>query len=167
MNIRPAVAADIAALAQVATAAYRQAFAEILEPEALASRDASFFSGLYTRQLAKLILAEADGRIDGFAMTTGTHLDMLFVAPGAQAKGIGSALLAEVEIRGVRTLECFRDNIAARDFYERHGWRLTRAYRRGFIGRERDFVFYEVGRPDKRPGNFAPPAPASQIGDAG
>ena len=92
--------------------------------------------------LASLTVAVADGIVLGFAKTTAGHLDMLFVQPRAHGTGAGSALLAEAEARGVRTLECFRDNAAARGFYERRGWTLLRAYQRDFAGRVRDFVFY-------------------------
>ena len=137
-------------MAAIAEASYRVAFADILEPEALAARDAAFFDGFFADKIASCRVAERDGRVVAFAKTTGEHLDMLFVAPGAQGSGAGSALLAAVEADGVRTLECFRDNHAARRFYERRGWRLARAYEREFIGRTRAFVFYEKG-PTKSP----------------
>ena len=65
---------------------------------------------------------------------------MMFVDPAAHRTGAGRALLAEAEARGARSLECFRDNLAARHFYEAHGWRLARGYARDFAGRPRAFV---------------------------
>nr|WP_256515198.1 GNAT family N-acetyltransferase [Alsobacter ponti] len=109
----------------------------------MASRDEAFFAQRFAGELASLRVAEEGGRTIGFSKVTDTHLDMLFVDPAAQGTGGGGALLAEAEARGVRTLECFRDNAAARRFYERHGWRLARAYERDFLGKSRAFVFYE------------------------
>ena len=143
LTVRPARSEDVAALATVAVASYASGFAGILEPEVLASRDAATFAARFRDSLDRLVLAEdGDGRALGFALVTAGHLDMLFVDPASQASGVGSRLLAYVEERGARTLECFRDNTAARRFYERHGWRLERSYEREFAGRMRAFVAY-------------------------
>jgi putative acetyltransferase len=141
--VRVAAPADIPAMARIATDSYRATFATILDPDALAARDPAFFAGIFATSLPTMRVAVAEEGVVAFTKVTEQHLDMLFVAPDLQGQGAGSALLAAVEAEGVRTLECFRDNHAARRFYERHGWRLTRAYAREFIGRERAFVFYE------------------------
>jgi putative acetyltransferase len=142
MNVRPAEEADIPVMAAIAAAAYRKGFAGILEPLTLVTFDGPFFARRFAEQWPSLTVADADGGVVGFAKTTGEHLDMLFVAPGRHGAGAGSALLAEAEGRGVRTLECFRDNEAARRFYERRGWALQRSYEREFAGKPRWFVFY-------------------------
>ena len=87
-------------------------------------------------------MAEDEGNPIGFLLVTDNHIDMLFVDPPGIGKGAGSRLLQFAEQNGARTLECFRDNHAARRFYERHGWRLEREYDRDFAGRSRSFVFY-------------------------
>ena len=140
--VRPAMAGDVADTATVAAASYAGAFATILEPETLARYDAAFFAGRFAAALDRLHVAER-GAIRGFSLVTGRHLDMLFVAPDVQGSGAGRALLDAAVARGTCTLECFRDNLPARRFYERQGWRLARAYQRDFAGRARDFVFYE------------------------
>ena len=116
MIIRPAEAADIDGMAAVAAAAYRSGFAHILEAEVLATRDAAYFAQSFAAALPAMRVAVQAGRIVAFAKVTVHHLDMLFTAPGAQGTGIGAALLASVEADGVITLECFRDNHAARRF---------------------------------------------------
>jgi putative acetyltransferase len=73
------------------------------------------------------------------------HIDMLFMDPTAVGQGGGTCLLKEAERRGAKSLECFRDNHAARRFYERHGWRIEREYDREFAGRSRSFVRYVKG----------------------
>jgi putative acetyltransferase len=143
MNVRPPRDADVEAMAGVAERSYRAGFAEILEPDVLATRDAAFFAGRFSDLLSRMRVAEAAGRVVGFTLVTDGHIEMIFVDPERAGSGAGSALLAQAEAEGARTLECFRDNHAARQFYERRGWRLTREYEREFLGRRRPFVFYE------------------------
>ena len=143
MRIRRVAPGDIPALARIAAASYRTAFAAILDRRALAGRDAGFFARRFRRMRRRMRLASVAGHPVGFSLTTRRHLDMLFVDPARQGRGAGRRLLAECERRGVRSLECFRDNHAARRFYEKAGWRQTHAYARQFIGRRHEFVRYE------------------------
>jgi putative acetyltransferase len=141
--LRAATEADIPAVAAIAAASYRATFAGILEPEMLTALDAAYFTPRLRAAVESITVATDHGIIVAFAKVTAAHLDMLFAAPEQVGRGAGRALLAAVEAAGVRTLECFRDNKAARSFYERHGWQLARAYNREFAGRMRSFVFYE------------------------
>ncbi len=141
--LRDAEPLDVAALAALAATSYRVAFAEILEPAALALRDESFFSGYFTESLPQIRVALSGGTIAAFAKTTDDHLDMLFTDAAFQGSGHGDALLRDAEARGARSLEAFAANLPARAFYERRGWRLTKSYEREFIGKMRSFVFYE------------------------
>ena len=143
MRLRPARPEDIATLARIAVDSYRKTFAGILERRALDARDASFFIRRFRRTRRRLHLASTRGRVVAFSMVTRKHLDMLFVDPRFMGRGAGRRLLARCTQHGVCTLECFRDNHAARRFYERQGWRLVRSYARVFAGKSRDFVFYE------------------------
>jgi putative acetyltransferase len=148
--VRPATVADVGAMAAVAERSYRAGFAEILEPDVLAARDAAFFAGRFCDSLSRMRVAEAAGRVVGFTLVADGHIDMLFVDPERAGSGAGSALLAQAEVEGARTLECFRDNHAARQFYESRGWRPMREYEREFLGRRRPFVFYERTRRGSR-----------------
>ena len=143
MIVRPAAAGDVAAVSAVASASYRAAFAAILDTEELARRDPASFVARLATELDRLRVAELAGRVVGFSLVTGRHLDMLFIEPGKQGGGAGRALLAEAVARGICSLECFRANRDARRFYERQGWVLTRGYSRPFAGRVHDFVYYE------------------------
>jgi putative acetyltransferase len=143
--LRPAITADVPALAGIAAESYQTAFADFLDPVALAGRDTKFFSGYFPEVLDRVRLAEIDGRVRGFSQVTKSHLDMLFVAQADHGTGVGSALLRQAEALGAATLECFRDNKQARDFYEHRGWRLAQSYERPFIGQIRAFVLYEKG----------------------
>ena len=76
------------------------------------------------------VVAEAGGLVVGYASVTRRHLENLFVDPGVQGRGVGAALLREVEARlpGVEpiTLHCLQVNADARRFYERHGYAHVR-----------------------------------------
>ncbi len=143
MIVRAAGANDVAGAAEVASASYREAFAPILDSAEFARRTPESFVPRFADSLAGLRVADSGGRIVGFSLVTGTHLDMLFVDPAAQGSGAGRALLAEAVARGACSLECFRANEPARRFYERAGWVVTRGYSRPFAGRVHRFVFYE------------------------
>jgi len=143
MKLRPATAADVPALAAIAAECYQVTFVDFLDLMALAGRNVEFFTSYFPDVIARVQVAELDGSVKGFSQVTKSHLDMLFVALDAHGTGVGSALLRAAESAGVNTLECFRDNRTARDFYERRGWRLARSYERPFIGEIRAFVLYE------------------------
>jgi putative acetyltransferase len=145
VKVRRARAEDVAAMAAVAAASYREAFAPILGEAAVASRDAEFFERRFVESWPSMRVAVVGARIVGFSLVSDRHIDMLFVAPGVTGRGAGSALLARAEREGARTLECFRDNTRARSFYEKHGWRWREEYVREFAGVERDFVLYARG----------------------
>ncbi len=68
-------------------------------------------------------VAEADGRVVGYALVDGAWLDHLYVLPSHAGQGIGSALLDLV--KSLRPdgfgLWVFESNEPARRFYRRHG----------------------------------------------
>ncbi len=140
--LRPAAPEDADALGRVAHDSFHQAFAGIMSTAALAQRPLPFFVGRFAEQWPHVTVAATAGRIVGFSMVRAGHIDMLFVDPATQARGIGKVLLAAAESAGARSLECFRDNREARAFYETHGWTLNQSLRRMFCGEEYDFVTY-------------------------
>jgi putative acetyltransferase len=142
VRVRRASPADIPALAELAARAYRAGFAAILEEEALAMRPAGFFAEHFSERWDRMMVAADGERALGFTLVTEGHIDMLFVDPLMARSGIGTALLEDAERHGAASLECFRDNAAARAFYERHGWQVAEAYSRPFLGRDRAFVLY-------------------------
>jgi GNAT superfamily N-acetyltransferase len=119
LQLRPAVPDDVPRLAEVQ----------------LAARDASPMPpGLHPLpevrdHIAELFgssetwVAELDGRIVGYARFTRTWLDDLYVEPGAQGRGVGSALLDLVKARHPDgfSLWVFVSNVPARRFYEARG----------------------------------------------
>lgn len=143
MIVRAATMEDVPPAAEVASTSYRAAFAPILDAHELARRTPESFVPRFEASLARLRVATVAGRVVGFSLVTGTHLDMLFIDPAAQGSGAGRALLEEAVARGVCSLECFRENAPARRFYERAGWVVTRGYARMFAGQVHAFVLYE------------------------
>lgn len=145
MKVRAATPDDIPALASIAARSYRHGFSGILEEEALAQRDQPFFAARFEDLWPHCLVAEADRPV-AFGLMRDGHIDMLFTDPLAIGQGAGTVLLRALDERGARTLECFAANARARRFYEARGWRVLRAYRRTFVGRERDFVLYGLGQ---------------------
>ncbi len=79
-------------------------------------------------------VAEADGNLVGVLLTARDWLDDLWIARQHRRRGIGAELLeiAEDEIvgRGHRCgrLRVVAGNLAARQFYAKHGWNEDRRY---------------------------------------
>jgi ribosomal protein S18 acetylase RimI-like enzyme len=71
-------------------------------------------------------VAELDGRVVGFlAMYVPRgYVDQLYVEPALQGQGLGTALLARARAAspGGLSLHALQANVAARAFYERHGF---------------------------------------------
>ena len=143
MKIRAGTPDDIPSLAGIAQRSYSLAFADILEEEVIDDHDIAFFMARFAHAWPRMLVSATGNRLTGFLLMTDGHIDMLFMDPDASGQGGGALLLQEAELKGARTLECFRDNHGARRFYERHGWRIAREYERDFAGKRRSFVFYE------------------------
>lgn len=88
-----------------------------------------------TARRSRTLVAEENGEVVGFVNARGAQrgwgmVTTLDVAPGRQRRGIGTQLLAAIEEwlagEGVRvvSLETPADESGARQFYEKHGYRL-------------------------------------------
>lgn len=69
--------------------------------------------------------------VAGFVVTSGDHIDQLFVDPDFQRRGLGTSLLATAlqRIPGRATLHVFEGNAPARAMYERAGFRPAGSWR--------------------------------------
>jgi ribosomal protein S18 acetylase RimI-like enzyme len=117
--------------------------------------DRRHFARLVER--AEVWVADEEGGVLGFLVLAGDELDALYVEPGAQDRGIGSALFAHAQAERPAgfCFWVFQRNDRARRFYERRGCRLVRLT----DGREN-----EEREPDAlyewRPGADEPRSPA-------
>lgn len=121
--LRPAAAADLPALAEVHLAA-RAAAGPAFPPAVHPAHEVRAWVAGWDLAAYDVRVAELDGRVCGYSRSTPTWLDDLYVAPGAQGRGVGTALLRDVlagHPDGIG-LWVFETNRPARDFYARHGF---------------------------------------------
>jgi putative acetyltransferase len=142
--VRAATEDDLPALCRVAAAAFASGFAGILDPPAISARTPESFRARFAARLPDMRVASAADAVAGFSLVTGSHLDMLFVDPARQGRGVGRALLLEAVARGCTTLESFAANAKARAFYEAAGFRIAETYVRAYEGRPMAFVLYRL-----------------------
>jgi GNAT superfamily N-acetyltransferase len=141
VSVRPAVAADRAAILELAerlaafgpltrtaaeiTARERRALADALEQHSSGS-SLLVASDAQLRVIGILLL---ETRRDYFTDEAHGHVAILAVAREAEGKGVGRALLDAAEAWGRRngfqrlTLAVFTENQSAKAFYARQGWR--------------------------------------------
>jgi putative acetyltransferase len=118
--IRPYRPADRGALLDVWDAASRRAHPflseSFLEQERREIRD---------RHLPRVEtwVWESEGRVVGFLSLIGHEVGALFVDPGCQRSGIGSALVDHARaLRGTLEVEVFEENVVGRAFYAKYGF---------------------------------------------
>jgi GNAT superfamily N-acetyltransferase len=134
IGIRPARPDDAETLLAIQRAAAVDAFAHVFPPERYPFPDEEI-RAIWIAALAdpdiEVYVADWDGAAAGSVSVGEDFLRTLYVLPGFQGRGVGSALhdfaLSRLRERGVRearlwTLEA---NDSGRRFYERRGWRLT------------------------------------------
>jgi GNAT superfamily N-acetyltransferase len=123
-SLRRATVADVpemAALFRRVQAATRPFKPHLHTP----GEDREFQLGIVTDK--KAWLAEEDGRVVGFIGYGFGWVDQLYVDLDHQRRGIGDALLNQVKSEAGRLqLWVFQENVGARRFYERRGFRLVR-----------------------------------------
>lgn len=120
-SLRMAGPGDLAAVAEVYLAARAAA---AMPPGIHPPDEVRAWVGSWDLSVRDVWVAETDGGMVGFANLTPTWLDGLYVTPGAQRAGIGSALLdlAKVVRPDGFGLWVFEMNHPARAFYRRHGF---------------------------------------------
>ena len=96
-----------------------------------------------------IVAADRDDVL-GYAAVTARHLENLYIDPAAQGRGVGAALLAEVEARlrprfDAVTLRCLHANQGARRFYHRHGFHVVETQTIVYHGRSLPAWFTEKG----------------------
>ncbi len=120
--LRRATPADGDAVAAVFTSSFAGLLA-FLPRLHTAEEDRAEFNRIVRRH--EVWVAEERGEIVGFAALSERRHEHLYVEPGWQARGVGSALLAHAKERRPDGFDLwtFQRNEGARRFYERHGFR--------------------------------------------
>lgn len=127
VTLRRAVSSDAAAIARILHNALTSL--DRMPKPHTAEADLSFIRETVLARRA-VTVAQADAGIVGFMAVREAWIDLLYVDPAWTGRGIGSRLLAVADrtMAGragiVETkLYCFRSNVRACRFYERHGFR--------------------------------------------
>ena len=120
--VRPAGRGDLASVAEVhlrARAAAYPAMPHSVHPD----DEARAWVDGWDLTEYDVWVAEASGRVVGYARFDAVWLDDLYVDPGAQGSGVGGTLLDVVKAQrpGGFGLWVFASNLAARAFYARRG----------------------------------------------
>jgi GNAT superfamily N-acetyltransferase len=152
--LRPGAPEDLMAVGALHQRSRVAAYSPFLPPEALADPSPDAMGRYWTERWAherdthRMTVAERDGRLVGFTYlgpddeedpVTGL-LYAIHLEPAERGRGIGRRLmndaLAAMRSRGWRraALWVLRQNVAARAFYERGGWRPTGAERDEVLG---------------------------------
>lgn len=122
-TIRRGVAGDAAAAAEVYLTSRRGAGALIPR---LAHTEDDVRTWFATTVLVEreAWVAEVGGRVVGVMVLRGDFVDLLYVHPESQRRGVGSRLLSQAKRGRSRVrLYTFESNEPARDFYEQRGFK--------------------------------------------
>ncbi len=141
MNIRKALTADAAGIAAVHISSWQSAFAVIIDEDTMQRHsDRERITAMYQRSLENgetAFVCEAEGKLSGFCFAGKargiaeedlSELICIHVRPEEKHRGIGTALLqkamteAKAQGYGRMCLWVFRENVSARNFYEKHGF---------------------------------------------
>ena len=122
--IRPAVAADAEAVADVYLASFAATYTFPLVHTDDQVR--SWLAGIVAGE-PRTWVAEADGQVVAMMVLDDAGIDQLYVAPAWIGRGVGSRLVAVAKEQrpGGLSLYTFQVNERARRFYERHGFVAT------------------------------------------
>jgi ribosomal protein S18 acetylase RimI-like enzyme len=152
--IRPAVAADAHAIAEVHVATWQAAYAGLLPADLLNSLDVDRRTADWSQRLEAasagsfVLVLERDGTVRGFVWAgpardadcpQAGQIHAIYVDPSYQGGGGGSQLLTAAARRlagqfGRAVLWVLAGNAAARAFYESQGWRLEGAEKQETFG---------------------------------
>ena len=130
-NIRQAIQADIARVAEIEIFNYRLNFYPIFLCDEFYFGDKQVPKEMKRYETEEGLVQNTyvydDGVVKGFIQLDGTKVAKLFVEPVLQGQGIGAKLLEyAVKEKQVTHLWALEKNVKAIKFYERHGFYLTK-----------------------------------------
>lgn len=130
MTIRPCTPADLPAVLALFYDAVHTACAPHYTPAQLsawapAEPDTPRWADKLRQEI--FLKAEEDGVLLGFGALEGDYLDLLYVRPDWQGRGVGTVLCDFLERGCTGELLTVHASRAARPFFEHRGYRLVRA----------------------------------------
>ncbi|PWW04256.1 ribosomal-protein-alanine N-acetyltransferase [Hoeflea marina] len=134
LTLRPAKSSDARDLALIGLAAWQEAISAWGEDvEKMRENATSAYVNFCVRNWPDILVAEWDGDLAGWGASENAddQITDLWVAPVFQGRGIGSELLAdlELEIRGRgfdrARLDTHARNVRAIHLFKRHGYRVS------------------------------------------
>lgn len=141
-TIRPALEDDADEISAVILCALRETNAKDYANEIIERVERGFSSSAVLQLIGKrtVFVATVGSRVVGTASLDGSVVRTVFVAPDAQAQGIGKLLMAEIErtarARNIPML-AVPSSVTAETFYARLGFR---AVRDSYYGDERTII---------------------------
>jgi ribosomal protein S18 acetylase RimI-like enzyme len=127
-TLRPATAADAAAVARIWSDGWRDGHLGHVPAELVGARTEASFATRAAERVGDTTVAVVAGAVAGFVMVVGDEVEQVYVAAEHRGRGVADALLAEAERRvaagghGRAWLAVAAGNARARAFYERAGW---------------------------------------------
>lgn len=124
-SVRFAEPGDVDAIAEVHIAARREAMPWL--PVLHTDVETRAWVAAVVMPHQEVWVAEVDGQVAGYATLDGAELNDLYMQPGYQRRGVGTALLRKAMERsaGELLLWTFQRNAGARQFCERHGFSVV------------------------------------------
>jgi putative acetyltransferase len=120
ISLRPAHPEDATVIAALFSASRRLL---TFLPELHSPEEDQVFIRNHILSAYVVTVAVHDGQIAGYMAEGPGWIEQLYMHPREVRTGIGSALIEVAKMRHERLeLWCFRDNIAGRSFYEKHGF---------------------------------------------
>jgi GNAT superfamily N-acetyltransferase len=157
VELRPAVRADVAAIAAMQKASLLETYEPFLGRAAIeefiaAGRVEDYFA----EHWRDATVAVSGGDVVGVAVLVGGLLDLVWVRPRSRSQGIGSALLRAAEGEAAvgtdeLTLEVWEVNRRAIAFYEREGFTVTATSEDPQTGLAKLVMRKALDRPRARP----------------
>lgn len=124
INIRPAVPADLARIAEIEVFNYRMNFYPIFRSDEFYFNEMTVLNLMQARaDFIPDMLVYDDGVVKAFLHIGGDEVRRLYVEPVLQGQGIGAALLDyAIREKHVTRLWALEKNTRAITFYARHGF---------------------------------------------
>lgn len=124
INIRPAVPADLARIAEIEVFNYRMNFYPIFRSDEFYFNEMTVLNLMQARaDFISDMLVYDDGVVKAFLHIGGDEVRRLYVEPVLQGQGIGAALLDyAIREKHVTRLWALEKNTRAITFYARHGF---------------------------------------------